>query len=100
MKRLGIVPLKFLSSSHHVVVRRYHYWRRALFRCIPHVCFFSLSTTACSLRSRKEIDGIVYEVDCQMITVKAGADVDIGGTLISITCPHKLTYLSRRQPLC
>ncbi|KAF8913941.1 translationally-controlled tumor protein [Gymnopilus junonius] len=26
----------------------------------------------------KEIDGIVYEVDCQMITVKAGADVDIG----------------------
>ncbi|KJA30232.1 hypothetical protein HYPSUDRAFT_153734 [Hypholoma sublateritium FD-334 SS-4] len=26
----------------------------------------------------KEIDGIVYEVDCQMITVKAGADIDIG----------------------
>ncbi|KAI0719560.1 translationally-controlled tumor protein [Cerioporus squamosus] len=26
----------------------------------------------------KEIDGIAYEVDCQMITVKAGADVDIG----------------------
>ncbi|KAF8974521.1 translationally-controlled tumor protein [Flammula alnicola] len=26
----------------------------------------------------KEVDGIVYEVDCQMITVKAGADVDIG----------------------
>ncbi|KAN0131323.1 Mss4-like protein [Lactarius tabidus] len=26
----------------------------------------------------KEVDDIVYEVDCQMITVKAGADVDIG----------------------
>jgi len=27
----------------------------------------------------KLIDDIVYEVDCQVITVKAGADVDIGG---------------------
>ncbi|PCH41026.1 translationally controlled tumor-associated [Wolfiporia cocos MD-104 SS10] len=26
----------------------------------------------------KEVDGIVYEVDCSLITVKAGADVDIG----------------------
>jgi len=26
----------------------------------------------------KEVDDIVYEVDCQTITVKAGADVDIG----------------------
>ncbi|RPD67170.1 translationally controlled tumor-associated [Lentinus tigrinus ALCF2SS1-7] len=26
----------------------------------------------------KEIDDIAYEVDCQLITVKAGADVDIG----------------------
>jgi hypothetical protein len=26
----------------------------------------------------KEVDEIVYEVDCQMITTKAGADVDIG----------------------
>ena len=26
----------------------------------------------------KEVDGIVYEVDCQLITVKPGADVDIG----------------------
>ncbi|TDL29732.1 translationally controlled tumor-associated [Rickenella mellea] len=26
----------------------------------------------------KEIDDIVYEVDCQTITVKAGADIDIG----------------------
>ncbi|KAJ3510075.1 hypothetical protein NLJ89_g4878 [Agrocybe chaxingu] len=26
----------------------------------------------------KEVDGIVYEVDCAMIVVKAGADVDIG----------------------
>ncbi|PSR77280.1 hypothetical protein EW026_g4036 [Hermanssonia centrifuga] len=26
----------------------------------------------------KEVDNIVYEVDCQLITVKAGADIDIG----------------------
>ncbi|KAF9075756.1 translationally controlled tumor-associated [Rhodocollybia butyracea] len=26
----------------------------------------------------KEVDDIVYEVDCSLITVKAGADVDIG----------------------
>ncbi|KAI1795226.1 translationally controlled tumor-associated [Ganoderma leucocontextum] len=26
----------------------------------------------------KEVDDIVFEVDCQLITVKAGADVDIG----------------------
>ncbi|KAI0284229.1 translationally controlled tumor-associated [Russula aff. rugulosa BPL654] len=26
----------------------------------------------------KEVDDIVYEVDCQLVTVKKGADVDIG----------------------
>lgn len=26
----------------------------------------------------KEVDGVIYEADCQNITVKAGADVDIG----------------------
>jgi hypothetical protein len=26
----------------------------------------------------KEVDDVVYEVDCQLITVKAGADIDIG----------------------
>jgi len=26
----------------------------------------------------KEVDGIVYEIDCKSITVKKGADVDIG----------------------
>ena len=29
----------------------------------------------------KEVDGIVYEVDCQMIVVKAGADIDIGDSI-------------------
>lgn len=28
--------------------------------------------------SSKEINDIVYEVDCQLITVKSGADIDIG----------------------
>ena len=32
---------------------------------------------------RKEIDDIVYEVDCQNMTVKPGADVDIGQTPFS-----------------
>lgn len=27
----------------------------------------------------QEVDDVVFEVDCQMIVVKAGADVDIGG---------------------
>ncbi|TGZ78984.1 translationally controlled tumor-associated [Ascodesmis nigricans] len=26
----------------------------------------------------KEVDGVLYEADCQMITIKKGADVDIG----------------------
>jgi hypothetical protein len=30
------------------------------------------------LPPRKEVEDIVYEVDCQMIVVKAGADIDIG----------------------
>ena len=30
---------------------------------------------------RKEIDDVVYEVNCKMITVKEGADVDIGTLL-------------------
>jgi hypothetical protein len=33
---------------------------------------------------RKEVDDIVYEVDCQMVVIKAGADVDIGDANISI----------------
>src|SRR5438552_2832183 len=40
---------------------------------------------------RKEVDDVVYEVDCAMITVKQGADVDIGileNSLLSI-----LTFL-------
>ena len=37
----------------------------------------------------KLVDGIVYEVDCQLITVKEGADVDIG---MSFLFHH---YLSR-----
>lgn len=28
----------------------------------------------------KEVNGIVYEVDCQLIVVKAGADIDIGNS--------------------
>ena len=34
----------------------------------------------------KVIDDIVYEVDCQLITVKEGADVDIGQLFPLIPC--------------
>lgn len=37
------------------------------------------------LINSKTVDDIVYEVDCSMITVKAGADVDIGTRLATIT---------------
>jgi hypothetical protein len=30
------------------------------------------------LLQSKEVDDVVYEVDCQLITIKPGADVDIG----------------------
>lgn len=30
------------------------------------------------LQNSKEVDGVAYEVDCALVTVKAGADVDIG----------------------
>ena len=32
----------------------------------------------CERELRKLIEDIVYEVDCSMVTVKPGADVDIG----------------------
>lgn len=49
--------------------------------CSPYSLLMSLYS--------KVIDDIVYEVDCQMITIKAGADVDIGMSLLFIY------YLSR-----
>ncbi|KAI0307173.1 translationally-controlled tumor protein [Multifurca ochricompacta] len=44
--------------------------RRDVFRCISHVLLISFQS--------KVVDDIVYEVNCQLITVKKGADVDIG----------------------
>lgn len=35
----------------------------------------------------KEVDDIVYEVDCQLVTVKKGADVDIGQFFPLTPCP-------------
>ena len=37
-------------------------------------------------RQSKVVDDIVYEVDCQLITVKEGADVDIGQLFSLIPC--------------
>lgn len=43
------------------------------------MCVYSSSARHLgSLCIRKEVDGIVFEVDCQMIVIKPGADVDIG----------------------
>lgn len=36
----------------------------------------------------KLVDDIVYEVDCQLTTVKAGADVDIGLCTASLRILH------------
>jgi hypothetical protein len=35
----------------------------------------------------KTVDNIVYEVDCATITVKEGADIDIGLSFLSILLP-------------
>lgn len=40
----------------------------------------------------KEVDDIVYEVDCQLITVKPGADVDIGKYYPSPIYPRTRAY--------
>lgn len=49
---------------------------------------------------RKEVDGIVYEVNCQMITVKAGADIDIGLYYLSLVfyCVKSLTQYLGANP--
>jgi hypothetical protein len=44
-------------------------------------CYFLLMS-----RQSKVVDDIVFEVDCQNITVKEGADVDIGQFLPLIHC--------------
>lgn len=49
---------------------------------------------------RKSIDGIVYEVDCSLITVKAGADVDIGTVDPINGYRGSPLILDRCQPLC
>ena len=41
----------------------------------PHVKHISVFA---DLQNSKEIDGVAFEVDCSMVTIKAGADVDIG----------------------
>ena len=45
--------------------------------CVSSLGLFAVVSFPMSLRS-KVVDDIVYEVDCQLITIKAGADVDIG----------------------
>jgi hypothetical protein len=43
--------------------------------------FFSFRFLTDQSTHSKTVDDIVYEVDCQMITIKAGADIDIGQTI-------------------
>ena len=45
--------------------------------CLSSVVLFAATSLLMSLYS-KLVDNIAYEVDCAMITVKEGADVDIG----------------------
>lgn len=46
--------------------------------CEPGSYFSSDRPTDHRLLDRKLVDDIVYEVDCKMVTVKKGVDVDIG----------------------
>jgi len=60
-------------------------------RCSPthFLCLYSLIPFAVlsllTSFSSKIVDDIVYEVDCQLIQVKKGADIDIGWFLFSST---------------
>jgi len=38
----------------------------------------------------KEVDDIVYEVNCQLVAIKKGADVDIGAHDYTYTLQHPL----------
>jgi hypothetical protein len=58
------------------------------FPCLSFVLLFAVTYLLMSLYS-KLVDDVVYEVDCQMITIKKGADVDIGMSFLF------LSYLSR-----
>lgn len=49
---------------------------------------------------RKLVDEVVYEVDCALISVKAGADVDIGTVDPKHGCRGSPLILDRCQPLC
>lgn len=46
-------------------------------------CFLLFVLMSCQ---SKLVDDIVYEVDCQMVTVKKGADVDIGQLFPLVLC--------------
>lgn len=48
----------------------------------PLYVYFSFSFISYLSDYRKEVDGAVYEVDCQMITV-SGAEIDIGRILMA-----------------
>jgi len=73
--------IKFYFHLHlyyHVALRRRYHRRRAFLRCLPYVRLTDLSRLSLIPGRRKEVDDIAYEVECQNITVKPGADVDIG----------------------
>lgn len=71
-------------SRKNVALHRHHHRRRALLGCLPSVRWTVANLPVCAYAHvrlafcRKEVGDIVYEVDCQNITVKPGADVDIG----------------------
>lgn len=72
-------PPPSIPVSHHVVVQWCYLRRWDVLRRFPCVCPHLVNSVLRYWSSdRKLVDDIVYEVNCQLITVKAGADVDIG----------------------
>src|SRR6266404_7420284 len=47
---------------------------------------------------RKAVEDIAYEVDCQMITIGQGADIDIGLSILSLPSTG-LVIFSRKVPI-
>ena len=71
---------------HYVALFRHYYWWWTVLWRFPNVSHPGVRPQRCSQTCRKEIEGVAYEVNCTLITIKDGADVDIG----EITLLHSL----------
>lgn len=93
-------PFPSLDGIHNAYLHRHNLWRRDVLRCIPHVCsavLLALIQVSFNILSRKDIDGVAYEVDCEMTVIKEG-DVDIGMCSLFPTIERTGLTVCRCQP--